>query len=141
MWIPEPIDRILELSEAIQRHHFWGRNRKEETAGGKMAPPPEVAQLRAHLTSLSPAALYFAIVALEIGRGVLNAESFMPAYLAAAGAFHRHDSAVERLMKDPVHLANCLESGLIRLHEAGIDVNGLFQSSVGRKPRVRPEDN
>jgi hypothetical protein len=34
MWIPEPIDRILELSEAIQRHHFWARNRKEEAAGG-----------------------------------------------------------------------------------------------------------
>jgi hypothetical protein len=42
-------------------------------------------------------------------------------------------------MKDPVHLANCLKGGLIRLHEAGIDVNGLFQSSVGRNHNARTD--
>jgi hypothetical protein len=122
------IDRILELGEEIYRHYFRCYN---QTSNGRplATPAPELAQLKAHLTSLSPDTLYLCITALEVGRGVLHPQSFFPAFMAVAGAFPRHLEAVNRLLKDPEHLANNLEGGLLRLYEAGLKIDRLFSVS------------
>ena len=40
MRIPESIDRILELSEAIFRHYFWARSTPAKSLDGQILAPP-----------------------------------------------------------------------------------------------------
>ena len=126
MKVPAEIDRILDLGEACFRKYF-------RTADP--APATETAALEAHLRSLSFGYLYLTIVAVEIGRGVLHVSSWFQAYLAASGAFPKHYEAVERLMKDPTHLARFLEGGIFDMYRAGIDVNRLFEVPKPENPQ------
>jgi hypothetical protein len=120
------IDRILNLGEAIFRYYCHSSNSWERSLTCAGPAPLEEAALEAHLRSLHYNVLYFVIAAMELGRGVVHPHSFMAAYLTASGAFPRHCDAVERIMKDPSHLARHLEDGLQRLHDAGFDANRLF---------------
>jgi hypothetical protein len=129
MKIPNSIDLILDYGETLFRHSMLSSSRPAGAA--PVPPPPEEAALETHLKSLGFDELYAAIVALEIGRGVLHPRNFMTAYLAVSGTFPLHFQAVERLLKDPTHLASYLEEGLLRLHEAGVDVNRLFAAGKG----------
>jgi len=127
MRIPKSIDRILELGEAIYRHDFWARNSKPEKNGKKAAPPPELKELERYLKSLPFSTLYFVITAIEVGRELVHPLMFLTTYVAAAGAFPLHYQAIERVLKDPTHLALYLERGLRYLHEARIDANRLLE--------------
>src|SRR4051794_7343481 len=94
----DSFERIMELGEAITRHAFLVQCRP--ACAEPIPPAPEEAALQVHLQNLNFNTLYAAIVALEIGRGVLHPADFMTAYLAAGSAFPLHFQAVERLLKD-----------------------------------------
>ncbi|MBI1916323.1 MAG: hypothetical protein HYS12_16565 [Planctomycetes bacterium] len=134
MRIPKSIDRILELAEALERHHFRthiGRAPAEPP----LPPPPELKKLRARLLSLAPGILYLIVAAVEIGSFRCHPADLLAVYRSVSDRFSKPIEAVDLLMQHPQYLEKRLHGGLMFLHEEGVDLCRLFEPMpIHRQP-------
>jgi hypothetical protein len=137
MKLPQAIDRVLELSEALFRYRFQEQSLRPPPLAGdnsraEIAPAPQEEELRTLRLSFTPGVLYLVCTAVEMSKGYIQPCDFLSLYAHFSDYFPDPSEVVERLMEHPRHLASKLEGGLFLLHEAGVDVYRLLEPCVSR---------